>query len=278
MVAVSRGFATQRLTTQWSLHIYMKLLLPPLAIAAMISLFSCKKGNSDFTFNPTGDPCDQVNEVLLYNLYAEPVLQHEADVTYDKQGRVKSIIGHGKNRSDYTYYNDRIELKATDIFGNDISVTYFLDSKRRITRTSYFDFQYTYNEEGYLTSLFQPYGTGGVINGSTLNLLSYANGDLVRITNETDNSELSDIKFTYYEEPNQDMMGYNNPLYISGLIGDRPSFFLMKAGYYGRLSTHLMQSVKFNNNYSPWPINYTKDGKGRVVSMVGKWTFNYACP
>lgn len=256
----------------------MKFILSALATVSLLCLFSCKKGNSDSSLNPPGDPCDRVKEVLLYNQYADPVLQHEADVIYDNQGRVKTIIGKGKNRSDYTYFKEKIELKATDIFGNDISVTYFLDSKGRITRTSYFDFQYTYNEGGYLISLFNPYGTGGVINGSTLNILSYENGDLVHVTNDVENSEYSDIKFTYYEEPNQDMMGYNNPLYISGLIGDRPSFFLMKAGYYGKLSTHLMKSVKFNNGYSAWPQNYTKDAKGRVVSIVDKWAFNYACP
>lgn len=256
----------------------MKVLFSGLASLAFLYLLSCKKGNNDSTSNPPIDPCDLVTEVLLYNQYADPVLQHEVDVTYDKQGRVKSIVGKGLNRSDYTYFDDKIELKATDIFGDDISVTYYLDNKGRITRTSYFDFQYTYNDEGYLTSLRQPYGTGGVINGSTLNLLTYENGDFVRVTNEIPNSNHNDIKFAYYDEPNQDMMGYNNPLYSSGLIGDRPSFFLMKAGYYGKLSRHLLKSRKDNDSYPPWPIDYTKDAKGRVVSMVGEWTFKYACP
>jgi len=74
--------------------------------------------------------------------------------------------------------------------------------------------------------------------------------------------------FTYYNEPNQDLMGYNSPLYIGNVIMDRNTFYLIKAGFFGSQSKNLLNAG----------ITYQYDSSGRIISEPGEYSFVYQCP
>ena len=66
-------------------------------------------------------------------------------------------------------------------------------------------------------------------------------------------------------------------LYIGAVLGDRNSFFLISAGFFGRQSTHLYRTVAINDQWSNSEITYKKDAKGRITS-TGEFAFDYQCP
>jgi hypothetical protein len=245
-----------------------------ISFCSMLAL-SCSKDKDADTTN--GDPCDQILKVEQYNYYGN--LEPYTTVEYDEKGRVKHVTGQGLNASTYTYNKDNIVLTATDINGDNIGLTYFLDTKGRVKGTSYFDNQFTYNADGYLISFRQPYGYNNQITGSTFYTLKYENNDLTEIFT-TENVSWKKINFKYYDEPNQDVLGYNQPLYIGSVLGDRNSFYLIKAGFFGKTSAHLYKTIAINDSWSNGQIQYTKDAKGRIKSTVGVggYSFTYQCP
>jgi hypothetical protein len=145
-------------------------------------------------------------EVLEYhpvtNSY-EPIV----DIVYDAEGKIKNTKKQGLSQANYTYYNDSIKLDATDILGNDISTTYYLDNKQRIIKTDFFNYDYTYNDDGYLVSFKQPYGYNGQITGYNKYYLTYENGNLKEVYSDLGNGYTKQITMEYYAEPNQILMG-----------------------------------------------------------------------
>ncbi len=247
-------------------------------VVFLLLLFASCKKDIETPGGTNTDPCNRITAVSYYSPYVAPTWQLTATVEYDNKGRVKKIIGEGQNATTYTYYKDRIELVATDIFGDNISVTYYLDEKGRVTRTNHFDHKITYDAEGHLVSYRKPYGTGGQTTGYNSYNLTYEDGNLVRITCPDNNVLYSQIDFTYYDEPNQDLLGYNQPLYIGGILGDRNTFFLTSAGFFGKQSKNLYKSVDMNDGYTHGTIQYTTDAKGRKTSTVTAFKFDYQCP
>jgi hypothetical protein len=180
-----------------------------------ILILSCSKHKDSEA--PSIDPCDKIVKVETYN--AGNLVPY-ATIEYDGQGRVKHVTGEGLNTSiyTYTYYKDSIVLSATDTYGNNIGLTYFLDEKGRVKGTSYFDYQYTYNADGYLVSYRQPYTiTNNQIAGYIYYTLKYENNDLTEIIT-TENTDWKKINFRYYDEANQDLLGKNQPLYTGGVL------------------------------------------------------------
>ena len=117
-------------------------------------------------------------------------------IEYDDRGRVKSVKGEGSNQSTYNYFKDSIQLLATDFNGMDISETYYLDSKQRIVNTKFFNYNYTYNDDGYLISYKAPYGINpGQVLGFTQYNLRYENGNLVELS--TPDQTVSKQKVTF---------------------------------------------------------------------------------
>jgi hypothetical protein len=244
-------------------------------LAFLTFFISCSK--KDGTEKPE-NVCDRITEVLSYRPYDNPQYQTTATFTNDEQGRLKSVKGEGQNTSEYTYYNDRIELKAKDVFGNDISATYYLDNAKRIVRTKSYDNDFRYNAEGFLTSYRQPYGTNGQINGYTQYYLKYLDGNLQEVYTNDPNVSRKSVTFSYYDEPHQEMSGYNSPLYLSDVIYDRNTFFLIKGGFFGKQSKNLLKSVDHHQGYPVTNIEYTKDAKGRIVNTKEGYSFIYQCP
>jgi hypothetical protein len=231
-----------------------------------ILILSCKKNKDE---EKPVYSCDQITKVTVRN-YSDPV----ATIVYDEQGRVKYIKSNGRNSLVYTYFEDHIILQATDYSGDDIGLTYYLDANGRIKGTSLFDNQYTYNDEGYLVSFRQPVGTSEQITGYDAYTLKYENGDLVELSSPT-NASIKKVNFKYYDEPNQDLLGFNQPLYM--MLENRSSFYLIGAGFYGKQSAHLYKTYAFDDIWSDYQIPYTRDGKGRITSQSA-YTFEYYCP
>jgi hypothetical protein len=230
-----------------------------------ILLLSCKKNNDE---TPVYS-CDQITKVIFDN-FIDPL----ATIVYDGEGRVKYIKNDGKSSLAYTYFNDRIELHAIDYNGDENGLTYYLDANGRIKGTSLFDNQYTYNDEGYLVSFRQPYGTSTHIIGYDVYTLKYEKGDLVELFSPT-NVTVKKVNFKYYDDLNQDLLGFNQPLYM--MLGNRSSFHLIGSGFFGKQSTHLYKTYALNDIWSDYQIPYTRDGKGRITSQ-SDYDFEYYCP
>jgi hypothetical protein len=236
-------------------------------------LFSCSKSND----KPV-DTCDQITEVYDPHPYSD-LGPATAIFTYDNQGRVSHVQGQMQNQAMYTYFNDSIVLAATDIYGVDIGTTYYLNKQQHITGTNFFNWDMQYDADGYLISCKLPYGNNGQITGSIPWSLSYMNGNLTEVTTTDTQVEFPKISFGYYDEPDQDLMGYNSPLYISEILGDRNSFFLIKAGFFGKQSKNLYKTLDRNSVYSPpGTITYDKDSTRRIVDEQGGFSFKYRCP
>ena len=214
----------------------------------------------------------------MFSPYGNPQYQTTATFTYDAQGRVKSIKGGGKELSEYTYFKDRIELKGVDVFGKDFSQTYYLDNANRIIRTTSFDYDFKYSSDGFLISYKQPFGMNGQISGYTQYYLKYAEANLQEVYTNDSNVSRKKITFSYYDEPNQEMLGYNSPLYISSVIYDRTTFALIKGGFFGKQSRSLLKSVDHHQGYPGGDILYSKDSKGRIINIREGYSFKYQCP
>ena len=224
------------------------------------------------------DTCDQITEAFdphPYTALGPPT----AVFIYDDQGRLTHVQGQQQNQATYAYYNDSIVLTATDINGVNIGTTYYLDNQHHITRTRDFDYDFQYNADGYMISCKLPYGNNGQILGYTPKFLTYTNGNLTEVTTTDPNAVPQKISIGYYDEPNQDLMGYNSPLYISEILGDRNSFFLIRGGYFGKQSTNLYKTLDWNSpSYPPGTVSYVKDSSGRATAMQDGFSFNYRCP
>ena len=241
----------------------------------MILITSCSKNNSPGT---TVNSCDRITEVTGYYPYGNPNYQTIAAVTYDNDGRIRTVIGEGQNRSEYFYYNDSIVLKATDIYGVDIGQVYLLNNAGRVSRTKFANEEYTYNADGYLISYKQPYGNNGQINGYTPYFLKWENGNLTELYTNDPNVSKKKVTFQYFNLPNQNLLGYNSPFYLGQILGDRNSFFLVGGPYFGKQSKDLLKTIVFNNiNQSP-DIIYRSDTKGRIIAFGDFYTFKYQCP
>jgi YD repeat-containing protein len=253
----------------------------PLVTVAIVTVMispSCSKKQESAVV--VVDACDLITEVSMYHPYDDPPMQPEASIKYDDEGRVKQVKGEGLNSATYEYHNDRIVLSATDVFGNDISVVYYLNNDGYITGTNGFDYRFTYNTQGYMVGYRQPWSDNDGNSGFTPYVLRYEDGNLVDISTGPGIQTPWSTKttFTYYDEPNQDLMGYNQPLYLAGVLSDRNSFYLTRGGFFGKQSTELLKSMDRNQGGTPSDLSYIKDDKGRIIESQGGFGFKYACP
>lgn len=247
----------------------MKYFIP----AFFLTLFaSCSKNkNSDTT------KCNRIVEVLDYHPYDNPTYQTAATLFYDADGRIKSVEGVGLNKSEYTYYNDSIVLKATDIYGADIGNVYYLDNLQRVTRTKYANEEYQYNADGYLTSFKQPFGYNGQVTGYTKYFLKWQNGNLMEIYTDDQTVSNKKVTFQYYNLSNQNLLGYNEPFYIGQLLSDRNSTFLIGGLYFGKQSKDLLKSSSFNDTNQSADTPYQADSIGRIIGIGDFYKFKYQC-
>lgn len=234
--------------------------------------WSCKKGNDKPDVEPV-EPCDRIEKVVLYGFGGNDT----TFITYDDKGRVSHVKAGGQNEANYTYYKDSIVVKATDIFGVLKNRTYFLDIRGRVRGTSFFDNRYTYNNSGYLVRFRQPVIENNQMAGWVDYTLKYENGDLVEMYTPKPNLPYKKVNFTYYDEPNQQLLGYNQPLNIGTVLGDRNTFYLINAGFFGKQSAHLYRTVGINDSWTEPDMYYTKDTKGRIIAVKYQG-FEYQCP
>jgi hypothetical protein len=73
-------------------------------------------------------------------------------------------------------------------------------------------------------------------------------------------------------------MGYNSPLYIGQVIGDRPTFFLIKKGFFGKQSKDLLKTVDYHDGYTGGSITYQYDSTRRITTIQDGYQFRYQCP
>jgi hypothetical protein len=256
----------------------MTILIRAIYSTCLCSLLilSCSKPKDEETDEtPPVDPCDQIVKVETYNYAGNPPTS--TAIEYDEQGRVKHVTGEALDAATYTYYKDSLVLSATNEYGNDISVKYLLDAKGRITGTSIYENMYAYNADGYMVSFRMPYYYTNQMPVYVLYNLKYENRDLIEMTSTDNNVSRKKINFKYYDETNQDLLGYNQPLFI-GVLPDRNSYYLTKAGFFGKQSAHLLKNVTTNDLSTTADVQYIKDAKGRITSIVHGFAFTYRCP
>jgi hypothetical protein len=235
-------------------------------------VLSCNKDDGKPDVEPAA-PCDRIEKVVRYGF----VSNDTTFITYDDKGRVSHIKAGGKNEATYTYYKDSIVVKATDNIGIDISRTYFLDIRGRVRRTSYYDNRYTYNYSGYLVGFRQPILENAQFATWADYTLTWKNGDLVEMYTTKANAANRKVNFKYYDEPNQQLLGYHQPLYLGTVLGDRNTFYLIAAGFFGKQPAHLLKNVGINDQWDAADITYTKDANGRV-NATKYMGFGYQCP
>ena len=241
----------------------------------IVSFFACSKSKGDA---PTTDPCDRIVELFDYHPTETPQYQSAFVFTYDAQGRVTLAKGPGLKKAEYTYSKDKIVLNATDNWGVNTSTTYFLNSKGRIKRTDHADEAYTYDNEGYLIS-FKHYA---VYNGQIMRYIPYfltwENGNLAELYTTDQISSLKKVAFQYFDTPDQNMAGLNEPFYIGQILFDINSLFLLQTGFYGKQSKNLMKATNFNDGGFSGPTSYQYDAKGRIIQVSVYYKYSYQCP
>jgi hypothetical protein len=245
------------------------------ALMPIIFLTSSCKKNSEKTANI--DPCNQITEMVQFYPYGNPQYQSEAVFTYNENGRLSTVKGQGQYTVEYVYHSDRIEMKAKAISGDNITNTYYLDKNQRVTRTAGDNYDYKYDANGYLISYQQPYGSTG-ISGYTQYFLKYENDNLIELYTNDPNVSKKKVTFTYYSEPNQDLMGFNSPFFQSSVIYERETFFLIRGGFFGKQSKNLLKGVDPHDGYGERIVKYTKDSKGRIINQNEAYTYRYQCP
>ena len=250
----------------------MKYLIHTLLLTLFIS---CSKNN---TPDKTENSCNRILEVLDYHPNGSPTYQTTATLTYDSEGKIITVMGQGLNKSEYTYYNDSIVLKAKDINGVNIGQVYYLNNQHRITRTKYANEEYQYDTDGYLISYKQPYGNNGQIYGYTQYFLTWQNGNLASLFTNDPNVTRKKVTFQYYNLPNQNLLGYNSPFYDGSILYDRNSFFLLGGLYFGKQSKDLLKSSSLNDINQSGEIIYQSDLNGRIIDLAGFYKFKYQCP
>ena len=250
----------------------MKYLIP---VILLISFFSCSKNSTPGT---TENSCNRIVEVLEYHPSGRPTYQTTATLTYNSDGKIKTVKGEGFNSSEYTYYNDSIVLKAKDINGVDIGQVYYLNNQHRITRTKFANEEYQYDGDGYLISYKQPYGNNGQIYGYTQYYLTWQNGNLTAVYTNDPNVSSKKVTFQYYNLPNQPLLGYNSPFGSGSILYDRNSFFLLGGLYFGKQPKDLLKSSKLDDMNQWGDIIYQSDLKGRVIELATFYKFKYQCP
>jgi len=234
-------------------------------------MLSCSKNNAP---TPKTNDCNEIVEVIQGG---ECCYYTAATLTYDANQRVKTVTGQGLNKTEYTYYNDSIAIKATDINGNDISALLYLDHLHRATGSKFFSAAYTYNADGYMISYKQPYGDNGQITGFIQYYLTWQNGDLISVYTDDANASYKNISFQYFNLPNQNLLGYNSPFYSGKILTDRNSFYLLNGPYFGKQSKDLLKNVTFNGiQYND--ITYQSDSTGRIIKSSDFFKFTYKCP
>jgi hypothetical protein len=251
----------------------MKKLLSFTALFSLLLLISCSKDPAKEEAKE--DSCNRIVEVLGYHPYEAVKYQTAELITYDESGRIKMINYGAFDKAEYTYYKDSIVVKATNIWSEDISDTYYLDNSGRVLRTKRYDYNFKYNADGYLIWYQEPSIYNGEVMAYYPFSLKWENGNLVEVLNLTANNK---IALYYYNEPNQDLLGYNSPLYIGGVIGLRNMFYLIKGGFFGKQSKNLLRHTIRPNSTIGIDIKYAYDAKGRISGSEEGYRFNYQCP
>lgn len=246
----------------------------------MLSIFflisSCSKSGNDpkKSIDPVVDPCRIVTVEVINGT---PVTY-----SYDSQGRVSqttNLFGFGTGTFTYSTYNVTFK-NAKD--GS--TYNFVTDAQGRIVSDKYDT--YKYDAEGYLIEK----NDGSVTSEF---VLSYSNGNLVKVVRRGE--ETSTI--SYFDERNQDLMGYESPLF-SSLLFNMHTFSGIMVRFTGKQSKNLVRSittvkkdpdtnkeVEFRDTYT-----YQKDSDGKVIAMnidseprtgihygVSAYRFTYNC-
>jgi hypothetical protein len=229
-------------------------------------ILSCKK-NKDGKKNI--DPCDQITKVIL-KVNPAGVLHTLGVIEYDEGGRVKYVKVSDWESLTYTYFKDSILLVKETTYNGLYPITYYLDANGRIKGTSLFDNQYTYNEDGYLTSFRRQSSDSTNQMGYDNYTLKYENGDCVELIST--NKYHRKVNFKYYDEANQEMSGYYHTPFILDNIKNYYDEYLIGAGFFGKNSAHLYKNYREGTD-----IKYNRDAKGRITSSIVH-IFEYQCP
>jgi len=220
------------------------------------------------------DKCDFVKEWHIFDYWGKPTMN--TTFIYDSQGRIIHVDGEDQNQSTFTYTKTTIKLDATAFDGEKTAMIFYLDGKGRITHTDKYSHNCKYDAEGHLISYRIPYGYNGTINGYTTYTLGYENGNLVKITAAEPGVTHGNVDLSYLDKPAQENMGYNSPLYLSGMLGARDYFLLIQGGYFGKTSKNLLKAIDFHDGYTRADTEYTFDAKGRV-QKTQFFGFKYQC-
>lgn len=225
---------------------------------ATILLFSAcsKKGNDpEVIVDPVSKTCQIVT--------VEEVNESPITYTYDDQGRVLKVTElYGFGTGTFTYSAGKVTFKDSN---DGTNKEFNTDTQGRIVSDS--RDTYKYNADGYLTEK-----NDGSIPAEFV--LTYTNGNLVKVV--TDGKETSDI--TYYEdEINQNLMGFENPLF-SGLLFNHHTFSSLTATFMGKPSKNLVKSITVVEKDASTGLNvqttetytYQKDSDGKVTSQTVK--------
>lgn len=190
-----------------------------------------------------------------------------ATIAYDDSGRVRTVIGPGEERRVYKYYPDSIVLKTIYANGTEVADTYVLDGSGRVVRSLAMDYNFRYDDEGYLATFQRHNGKWGQDSRYIPYNLRYANGNLAEVYSSDPEAPLPRITLSYYDLPNQELAGFNSPLWEGRVLADWGMLYLVPGGYFGKASRDLLKAALCRF-----------DDKGRIVSMVDRYEFRYQCP
>ncbi|HKG08103.1 MAG TPA: DUF4595 domain-containing protein [Pedobacter sp.] len=221
---------------------------------------------------PQKETCYDVAEVLI--AYGNDKNGPGDSLFYDSRGRVTKVVHELTSQVTYDYLESRIQMKGTNILGTDISTTFFLDDQKRIVRTTA-NYEFGYNSEGYLIFCKFPIDNNGTVTGYSTLDFKYEGGNVTEVS-ETEGRTVTTRKFEYFDEPQQDLMGWNSPLFGAGFFSDIYVFYLSEAGYFGKSGKNLLKS--FNDRKGNILMRkYKKDAQGRIVLMDEGRAFVYKC-
>ena len=230
-------------------------------ILLMTLAFSCSKKDAP------GKNChrvEQVYEVLQAGTIAATPF---ASITYDDSARVRTVVGPGAEKREYTYYKDSITLKTIyETRGGPVHTTYLLDSEGRVVRSRKTDYNFRYNAEGYLVAFQRPNGQDPY-SGYIPYAVRWEGGNLAEVAPADPAAPVKPINLTYYTQPHQELAGFNSPLWEGRVLTEWDMLYLAPGGYFGKTSRDLLKVAV-----------YEMDDKGRAVTMQDRWAFRYSCP
>ncbi len=218
-------------------------------LLAVLGLTSCKKAEKGSSNCKITSVNDQRGSISTY--------------TYDTAGKVSNVTGlYGYGDGIFTYQRGAITFTSSM---NEPNKTFYTDHSGRITQ--YGTDVYKYNTDGYLIEKSLRYY--GIVPEFSL---SYADGNLVKV----DINGKKTAEITYYDEPVQNLLGYETALCSDLLYNDENGFHTMDATFIGKGSRNLVKSITLKHistvDNNPEQLKetrvYTKDQNGKITLMT----------